>query len=97
LGPMVTNPPRVELSATDLRTLYAQSNYPQRIKSSELDRYVTWERRLPGGGFSRIITYTEKGQTAKLLVVHQRVRKDGTTTQPDPKQIVWQDVTYWTR
>ena len=85
------------MGATELRTLYAQTDYPRRIAAGELVRRTLYERMLPGGGASRIIAYTEQGHDEKLLVVHQREHRSGAMTQPDPKLVWVGGVFYWTK
>jgi hypothetical protein len=88
---------RIEVSATELRAMYAASDYPSRIAAGQLQPHVLYDRPLPGGGSSRIMAYTEPGDSTKRLVVHQRKRADGSQTQPDPK-LLWSEVgIYWAR
>ena len=94
---MVDPNSRREVSAEDLRAAYRNSAYPQRIADGELSRTIIYERLLPGGGSSRIIAYTEPGEAIKRVVVHQRIRSDGSVTEPDPKLLFLGECVYWTR
>lgn len=77
--------------------MFINSEYPGRIAAGELQRYVTYDRPLPGGGSSRIIAYTEPGDFVKLVVVHQRRHATGAETESDPKMLRLGGVVYWTR
>ena len=94
---MAEQPQQREVSATELRTMFADSDYPRRIAARELQPHVIYDRPLPGGGTSRVTAYTELGGTTKLVVVHQRRRADGSETQPDPKMLHLEGIIYWTR
>jgi hypothetical protein len=87
----------IEVSATELRSMFLKSDLPTRIAAGELHSRIIWERRLRGGGFSRITAYMEPGEVVKLVVFHQRIRADGSTTPPDPKMLRLEGRTYWTR
>jgi hypothetical protein len=91
--------PRVkrEVSATELRHMFSASDYPDRIASGRLRAHIIYERRLPAGGLSRIMAYTEPHQTVKLVVLHQRTRADGSVTEPDPKLVVVEGISYWAK
>lgn len=75
--------------------MFASSSYPSRIEARELPSAVIWERRLPGGGFSRIIAYTERDGGEPVVIVHQRTRANGQKTQADPKLLYLRGVFYW--
>ncbi|MYJ22650.1 MAG: hypothetical protein F4101_04565 [Nitrospira sp. SB0673_bin_12] len=95
------DPPVRNVSASRLRQLFNESQYPELIrhnllkreviKSRPLDAKALLETGFPAGTLTETITYSDSARKMYYLKIHQYVLPDGTlggSGMPDPK-VIW--------
>jgi len=102
----MTNPPgAVKVTAVQLRQLFNQGQYYQRLLDGELRGYMKRDghpanpiANEPVCTHSQLVVYYESAG-GEIARVHQYVRSDGTlglSGRPDPKRLLVNGVIYWT-
>jgi hypothetical protein len=95
-------PPRINVQAETLRTIFNDSGYWELAKQGELLEKLYSEAQPqksagePPGTLSQIVAYLDP-QGRQVAIVHQYLRKDGTlggSGRPDPKKIFYQGNIY---
>jgi hypothetical protein len=87
------------VSATRVRELFVEAKILEKVAAGELTTRVTYEkpaslkRNLPPDTISQCTGYFDQNRT-QVAETHRYLFADGTMTQPDPKEVIWQDTLY---
>ncbi len=95
------------VEAQTIRDLFKESQYPERMRSGELNQEIIkrshlqnpGQKRMPVCTHSEVLLYTSH-DNKEFVIVHQYLKPDGTlgaSGKPDPKKIRIGDGIYATR